>query len=142
MASLVPYEGWPLRRYIHAVGRRLYDKKIFQDHKDAVEAILKEIDELHRVSGHPVGALVDASRDADLIIVGSRGLRAFEALGSVSERARQLLGAVEHHIMTASHCDGFPAFCFRPIIKGGEGGTVQTGRQDKRDLCPRVNSPS
>lgn len=47
---------------------------------------LREIDELHWVPGHPVGALVDASSDADLIIVGSRGLRAFEALGSVSER--------------------------------------------------------
>ena len=48
--------------------------------------MLREIDELHWVPGHPVGALVDASREADLIIVGSRGLRAFEALGSVSER--------------------------------------------------------
>ena len=48
--------------------------------------MLREIDELHWVSGHPVGALVDASRNADLRIVGSRGLRAFEALGSVSER--------------------------------------------------------
>jgi uncharacterized protein YcaQ len=43
MASLVPYEGWPLRRYIHAVGRRSFEKRIFQDHADAVEAILKEI---------------------------------------------------------------------------------------------------
>lgn len=49
--------------------------------------MLREIDELHWVPGHPVGALVDASRTADLILVGSRGLRAFEALGSVSERA-------------------------------------------------------
>jgi nucleotide-binding universal stress UspA family protein len=48
--------------------------------------MLREIDEVHWVPGHPVGALVDASRDADLIVVGSRGLRAFEALGSVSER--------------------------------------------------------
>jgi nucleotide-binding universal stress UspA family protein len=48
--------------------------------------VLREIDEVHWVSGHPVGALVDASREADLVIVGSRGLRAFEALGSVSER--------------------------------------------------------
>ena len=48
--------------------------------------MLREIDEIHWVSGHPVGALVDASREADLVVVGSRGLRAFEALGSVSER--------------------------------------------------------
>lgn len=48
--------------------------------------VLNEIDDVHRVPGHPVGALVDASRQADLVVVGSRGLRAFEALGSVSER--------------------------------------------------------
>jgi nucleotide-binding universal stress UspA family protein len=48
--------------------------------------MLREIDELHWVPGHPVGALVGASKKADLVIVGSRGLRAFEALGSVSER--------------------------------------------------------
>lgn len=50
------------------------------------QPMLREIDGLHWVPGHPVGALVDASRDADLVIVGSRGLRALEALGSVSER--------------------------------------------------------
>lgn len=36
---------------------------------------------------HPVDALVDASRDADLLVVGSRGLHGLGALGSVSERA-------------------------------------------------------
>ena len=34
----------------------------------------------------PVGTLVDASREADLLVVGSRGLRGLKALGSVSER--------------------------------------------------------
>jgi nucleotide-binding universal stress UspA family protein len=48
--------------------------------------VLAEMGDVERVSGHPVGVLVDASRGADLVIVGSRGLRAFEALGSVSER--------------------------------------------------------
>lgn len=48
--------------------------------------VLRELDGLEWVSRHPVNALVDASKDADLVIVGSRGLRAFEALGSVSER--------------------------------------------------------
>ncbi|HEY3782289.1 MAG TPA: crosslink repair DNA glycosylase YcaQ family protein [Fimbriimonadaceae bacterium] len=45
MASLVLFAGWPLRRYISEVGRRGYDKKIFEDHKDAVEIILKELAE-------------------------------------------------------------------------------------------------
>ena len=43
MASLVPFEGWPLRRYIYTVHRRAFEKKIFEDHKDAVDQILKEI---------------------------------------------------------------------------------------------------
>jgi len=34
----------------------------------------------------PVEALTDASRDADLVIVGSRGLRGVKAVGSVAER--------------------------------------------------------
>lgn len=41
---------------------------------------------LHDAPCHPVDALVDASREADLLIVGSRGLHGLAALGSVSER--------------------------------------------------------
>jgi nucleotide-binding universal stress UspA family protein len=35
---------------------------------------------------HPVHALVRASAEADLVVVGSRGLHGLKALGSVSER--------------------------------------------------------
>lgn len=35
---------------------------------------------------HPVSALVDAAIDAELLVVGSRGLHGVKALGSVSER--------------------------------------------------------
>jgi len=35
---------------------------------------------------HPVAALVEAARDTDLVVLGSRGLRGLRALGSVSER--------------------------------------------------------
>jgi nucleotide-binding universal stress UspA family protein len=35
---------------------------------------------------HPVSELVEASREADVLVVGSRGLRGLKALGSVSER--------------------------------------------------------
>jgi len=38
------------------------------------------------VARHPVVALVEAARDADLLVVGSRGLHGLKALGSVSER--------------------------------------------------------
>lgn len=36
--------------------------------------------------GHPVEALVELSQEADLLVVGSRGLHGPKALGSVSER--------------------------------------------------------
>jgi nucleotide-binding universal stress UspA family protein len=42
------------------------------------------------VEGHPVEALVESSKDADILVVGSRGLHGLKALGSVSER-------VAHH---------------------------------------------
>ena len=45
MASLVPFEGWAVRRYIYEVHRRWWEKKIFEDHKVAVDCILKEIAE-------------------------------------------------------------------------------------------------
>ncbi len=45
MASLVPVEGWPLRRHIHTVHRRMFEKKIFEDHKEAVDLILKELED-------------------------------------------------------------------------------------------------
>lgn len=38
------------------------------------------------IDGHPVDVLVSAARDADLLVVGSRGLHGLRALGSVSER--------------------------------------------------------
>ena len=37
-------------------------------------------------ASHPVAALVERSRQADLVVVGSRGLHGLRALGSVSER--------------------------------------------------------
>ena len=37
-------------------------------------------------SGKPVKALVEASKHADLLVLGSRGLHGLRALGSVSER--------------------------------------------------------
>lgn len=42
--------------------------------------------EVEPVTEPPVAALVEAARDADLLVVGSRGLHGLRALGSVSER--------------------------------------------------------
>jgi nucleotide-binding universal stress UspA family protein len=44
------------------------------------------------VDARPVSALVDAGSDADLIVVGSRGLHGLKALGSVSERVAHQAG--------------------------------------------------
>jgi nucleotide-binding universal stress UspA family protein len=53
-----------------------------------------DIDAIHRAIGspvrtisvRPVSALVSLSAEADLVVVGSRGLKGVKALGSVSER--------------------------------------------------------
>ena len=53
--------------------------------------VLDEVPGLERRPGnHPVDVLVAAAEDADLIVVGSRGLHGIASLGSVSER-------VAHH---------------------------------------------
>jgi nucleotide-binding universal stress UspA family protein len=51
------------------------------------DAVATVVDYHHEdLPDDPVQALVAASADADLLIVGSRGLHGFKALGSVSER--------------------------------------------------------
>lgn len=53
--------------------------------------VLDEVPGLERRPGnHPVDVLVAAAEDADLIVVGSRGLHGIASLGSISER-------VAHH---------------------------------------------
>ncbi|HSI73946.1 MAG TPA: crosslink repair DNA glycosylase YcaQ family protein, partial [Fimbriimonas sp.] len=44
-ASLVPYEGWPVRRFFHALQRRNFDERVFSTQQDAVAAVLGEIRE-------------------------------------------------------------------------------------------------
>jgi nucleotide-binding universal stress UspA family protein len=50
-----------------------------------------DVERAHRfgavaVDAHPIDALVEAAADADLLVVGSRGLHGLKSLGSVSER--------------------------------------------------------
>jgi nucleotide-binding universal stress UspA family protein len=42
--------------------------------------------QVRSIFNHPVEALVSASAESDLVVVGSRGLRGLKALGSVSEQ--------------------------------------------------------
>jgi uncharacterized protein len=44
-ASLIPFEGWPLRRVIQTVHREHFGKKIFDEYPHAVEAVLRELAE-------------------------------------------------------------------------------------------------
>ena len=85
-------DGSPESQAAVAVGRHLADR--FGASLSIVTALGgKNVD--HRraralgaitVEGHPVEALVEAGKDADIVIVGSRGLHGIKALGSVSER--------------------------------------------------------
>ena len=53
------------------------------------------------VQGHPAPVLVEASRGADLLVVGSRGHGEF---------AGMLLGSVSQYCVTQAHC---PVLVFR-----------------------------
>lgn len=65
-----------------------------QSAQDAVDTVIKELDvrpsdvTVRAVSGMPAQALIEASRDADVIVVGSRGTGGFAGLltGSVSSQ--------------------------------------------------------
>jgi nucleotide-binding universal stress UspA family protein len=59
-------------------------------------------------AGSPVGALLDQSIHADLVIVGSRGLHGLNALGSVSERV--------------AHRASCSVLVVRPAARGSAGG--------------------
>jgi uncharacterized protein DUF488/universal stress protein family protein len=67
-------ELWP----VVAHGGRAIDRR-------QVDAIVDGLRE--ESSDEPVGALVTAAADADLLVVGSRGLHGLQALGSLAERA-------------------------------------------------------
>jgi len=72
---------------------------------DAVEKLRTEHPAItiqsHIVEGHPALALIDASKGADLLVVGSRGHGEF---------AGMLLGSVSEHCTAHSHC---PVVVFR-----------------------------
>lgn len=65
--------------------------------------VLKRIEALEWDERKPVEALVDASRETDLLIVGSRGLHGLSALGSVSERVAHR--AASSVLVVRSHDD-------------------------------------
>ena len=75
------------------------------------------------VPGHPVPALASASRAADLVVVGSRGLGGFSTV---------LLGSVSHGVLHRAHC---PVAIVRPR-RGPEGGP-QERAQGARQEGPR-----
>jgi nucleotide-binding universal stress UspA family protein len=57
--------------------------------------------------GHPAQVLIDASQDADLLVVGSRGHGSWTGM---------LVGSVSIHCVTGAHC---PVV----VVRGGEGQT-------------------
>lgn len=72
LAERIGAELWP----VVAHGGKAVDR-------EAIDALTRHREES---PDGPVKALVAAAADADLLIVGSRGLHGFKALGSVSER--------------------------------------------------------
>jgi nucleotide-binding universal stress UspA family protein len=81
-AELADRLGVPLRRIASLGGKRIDPEAIRQIFPDV------EVDK----GRDPVRALVAASREVDLLVVGSRGLHGLRALGSVSERVAHQAG--------------------------------------------------
>ena len=69
-----------------------------------LELVRRIAPDFEAFDSRPVTAIAEASEDADLVVVGSRGLRGIHALGSVSER-------VAHE----AHC---PVLVVRPAPRG------------------------
>ena len=74
-------------RAAHDLARRAEAELRVVVAEDAVTPDLPvAVDAIERDPGHAVDVLRRASKDADLLVVGSRGLKGLKALGSVSER--------------------------------------------------------
>ena len=43
MASLIPFEGWPLRRIFYDAQLYWFRHEVFEEHKEAIDAVLKEL---------------------------------------------------------------------------------------------------
>jgi nucleotide-binding universal stress UspA family protein len=70
--------------------------KVAEEQLAGLRAKFPDLDiPLEVVHAHPAQAMVDASKDADLLVVGSRGHGGFTGL---------LLGSVSTHCVHAAHC--------------------------------------
>jgi len=90
----------------------VHDQTEAQMHKALDEAITKAYEglaagvEKSTVYGHPAQVLIEASNEADLLVVGHRGHGAFTGM---------LVGSVSIHCVTGAHC---PVV----VVRGGDGG--------------------
>jgi nucleotide-binding universal stress UspA family protein len=91
----------------------IHDQTEAQMHQTLDEAIAKAYEgqdaagmEKATAYGHPAQALIEASREADLLVVGKQGHGAFTGM---------LVGSVSIHCVTG-------AFCPVVVVRGGNGG--------------------
>ena len=78
-------------------------RRIARDAQDQVGSLTPDVTVLTSVSGDPPAvALVEASRDADLVVVGAKGHHGFRGL---------LLGSVSGYVARSAHC---PVVVVRP----------------------------
>jgi nucleotide-binding universal stress UspA family protein len=78
-------DAWP-RRIVAGLNESAESRRAVAVARTLAERLGAQLDIVTADRGDPVTVLADALDDADLLVVGSRGLRGVRALASVSER--------------------------------------------------------
>lgn len=97
----VPMSGWT-GKPITLPGDADDQEKAYRAAEELTQKVISQLGEarpasvtVHAVTGYPAEELIEASREADLLVVGSRGAGGF---------ARLLVGSVSSHVLHHAHC--------------------------------------
>jgi nucleotide-binding universal stress UspA family protein len=117
--------SWPAMYPLHSpelpagqIDPRALAREVLDTAAQHINKLYPDVEvETQLAEGHPAGALVHASRNAEFLVVGHRGLGGFTEL---------LIGSVGVHVTTHAHCPvlvvrGSPSAPHAPVVVGVDG---------------------